>query len=75
MSTVWNDIIARVLATGASGAEAVLVSMETRESMASALPMLRAAVERQGFRLRFRTLSEPTVKVALWVVPQGPDGS
>ena len=72
MSTIWNDIIARVLATRQT-AEAVLVTMETRESMASALPMLRAAVERQGYKLRFRTLNEPVVKVALWVIPEQGD--
>ena len=68
MSVIWNDLITRVLQTGSMPSEAVLVSMETRETMASALPMLRAAVERQGYKLRFRTLSEPVVKVALWVV-------
>jgi len=68
VSVLWNDIISQVLGTEGTS-EAVLLSLTSKESMAATLPILRAAVERQGYQLRFRTLSEPRVKVALWVVP------
>ena len=66
MSTPWNEVIQQVLATSGTS-DAVMVNMASRESLADALPLLRAALEAQGYRLRFRTMQDPApLKVSLW---------